>query len=85
MGCGGGDPLVHAVSGLPEGEGDLVAHAEELGEAEDPLLGVQPQLAHPTHAITDLREGRSEDDLGEHSCSCKLLIRGESLSVPHPC
>ena len=33
-----GDVLVHAVPALPQGEGDLVAHAKQLGKAQHTLL-----------------------------------------------
>ena len=33
-----GNVFVHTVTALPEREGDLVAHAEQLGEAQHALL-----------------------------------------------
>ena len=33
-----GNVFVHTVTALPEREGDLVAHAEQLGKAQHPLL-----------------------------------------------
>ena len=33
-----GNVFVHTITALPEREGDLVAHAEQLGEAQHALL-----------------------------------------------
>ena len=38
---------------LTEREGDLVTHAEELGETEDALLRVQSQLCHPSYSVAN--------------------------------
>ena len=42
-----GDILVHAVPTLPEGEGDLVAHAKQLGKAQHTLLNVKLVILGP--------------------------------------
>ena len=42
-----GDILVHAVPTLPEREGNLVAHAKQLGKAQHTLLNVKLIILGP--------------------------------------